>query len=64
MNQQGLTEQQVKWASQHDWFIKTVRCQDAEQYEFVIGVVVRDDLVATETQIFTDFQELRNWAGY
>lgn len=66
-----MNKQQVNWASQHDWFVKTVRCQVAEQYEFVIGVEVREVLLKIEEgeyqeEIlnFTDFKELREWAGY
>lgn len=70
----SLTSQQVKWAKQHDWFVKTVRCQVVEQYEFVIGVEVLEQGTQllengtskeySELKHFTDFKELRNWAGY
>lgn len=55
-----LTERQIAWASQHDWFI------DAD----VTGVMVNEILVHENGTVlesvksFSDFQQLRTWAGY
>ncbi len=48
-----MTESEIKWASQHDWFISASN-----------GVVVAMDSGIGKTEFFTDFKELKNWAGY
>lgn len=52
-----MTHKQIKWAKQHDWFL---RCAVRDNKK---AVVVADTLVSTEI-VFTDYQLLRHWAGY
>lgn len=53
----GLNKQQMEWASQHDWWIRS----SSEGY-----VVVRDwDNAGNEVAAyFSSFAKLRAWAGY
>lgn len=58
-----MTEQQIKWAAQHDWFVSVAG--DGE------GVLVSDvsldtrmGEIFTETKAFRDYRTLRRWAGY
>lgn len=64
MSKQGLTEQQVKWASQHDWFVREQVWN--EQLSVVVEATLHNAELGyyTEQQEFADFQELRDWAGY
>lgn len=48
-----MTQQQIKWASQHDWFINA-------NYNTVTVI----DTQTGEIESFTDFKTLYNWAGY
>lgn len=61
----GLTEQQMKWAKQHDWFGSSYKLA-AHCHEVTCFTVEIDKagLVQEVTATFTDFQELRAWAGY
>lgn len=52
-----MTESQLKWASQHDWYVG-----HGTNVENELFIRVRIDYVTT--QDFTDFQALRAWAGY
>lgn len=59
-----MTASQIRWASQHDWFIAA----DGDPHTGLIAVV-RDDwhdgAVWHEASArFDSFQELRAWAGY
>lgn len=47
-----MTTQQIKWAAQHDWFVR----QEGERI-----VVIEDDGLATWVGTF---RALREWAGY
>lgn len=54
-----MNNKQIKWASQHDWFIKANS----------VGVLVKDFVIvdgAYEERVIQmdDFQELKEWAGY
>lgn len=50
---------QANWASAHDWFVAM------EPLGFGIWqVVCRPDPGEVGLQRFTDFQKLREWAGY
>lgn len=53
-----MTKQQIRWASEHDWFILPL----------VGGVMVRDyidnDANKPTSIKFTCFEELYAWAGY
>lgn len=61
---EGLTEQQVKWASRHDWFVRE------QLWEGKLSVVVEESLHTaelgnyTEQSEFANFVELKAWAGY
>jgi hypothetical protein len=54
-----MNVRQMKWAEQHDWFIRSRRTP----YGTYI-VLCRASHAGEENQEFTDFQELRAWAGY
>ena len=51
-----MNEQQIKWASQHDWFI------DAR--DSVVLVAERYAGEPTKYIKFSDFKALKEWAGY
>lgn len=59
-----MTAQQIKWAEQHDWFVKVGRYHVVGRESLVTGVLVKHDTIEGETLIFTDYQALREWAGY
>lgn len=62
-----MKHKQAIWASKHDWFIKAT-------YDEALGehsVTVRDWEFNVESRLydevsirFTDYQQLREWAGY
>ena len=49
----NFTESQVKWASQHDWFL------GGDSNYIVCRGEYGDQRVS-----FTNFKQLRDWAGY
>lgn len=49
-----MTTQQIKWASQHDWYILKAGA----------GVLCHHDEAQGETMYFSCFKELYQWAGY
>lgn len=49
-----MTKDQIVWAQSHDWYV-----QDNGEV-----VMVRDEFDPDNTQIFSDFELLREWAGY
>lgn len=52
-----MSNQQTVWASTHDWYVQVVTVDG------VLGVEVYDS--STEQYLtFTNFQSLREWAGY
>lgn len=55
-----ITLQQVYWAMEHDWYYYT----GTRQCDGVNVVYVYDDFVKGSTLSFTDYDELRAWAGY
>lgn len=62
-----LTTRQVEWAKLHDWFISSEQEDDFDGH----SVCVHDRVLSTATQkvtdtvaYFSDFRELREWAGY
>jgi hypothetical protein len=60
----GLEFQQVGWARQHDWFLGfDVLRAPTHGVAGLYRVKVRPDTADSRTE-FTDFQELREWAGY
>lgn len=65
-----MTKSQAQWASKHDWYASqcihnngniTVYVRNVVSIELVPGVYVTEE---QETQSFTDYQKLRDWAGY
>lgn len=60
-----MTKQQAEWASKHDWFIGQVAIGNGN-----FKVTVEESIYDEEDNYhyfvvsFTDFQELREWAGY
>ena len=55
-----MTSKQVSWCSLHDWFIDSYYNVKTSSHV----VIVKDDLSKGLELEFTDFNELRNWAGY
>ena len=59
-----MTASQVRWASQHDWFLSS----SVIETEFAFGfmVTVRSDIPEWNTANikFTDINKLKAWAGY
>lgn len=53
-----MTQEQVEWAQQHDWYVACHWHHDG--YE----VVTRHDTDPKLFCNFYDFKELREWAGY
>lgn len=53
-----MTEQQVKWASQHDWY------EGACSEEYNTYYITVYDSVLDDNVTFDNFQELKEWAGY
>lgn len=58
-----MTKQQIKWASEHDWYLGPAATDG--------GILVQDHVVNMNTgestitaKMFTDFAALRKWAGY
>lgn len=62
---------QIKWASQHDWFIKTNGLGVVVR-EFILvdsvyqvdGVSLVDGVYEESVIQIDDFKELKEWAGY
>lgn len=48
-----MTKQQKKWAAQHDWF----------RHETETGCMCWQEETRS-TREFTNFREMREWAGY
>ena len=54
-----MTQDQIEWARQHDWFAcahEDGSVEVLEQSEQVDCLLIR--------RTFSDFEELREWAGY
>ena len=56
-----MTTQQIAWAKTHDWFIESILSKFRGQG---LRVIVKDDMLAGNTLVFTDFEALKQWAGY
>lgn len=54
----ALTQSQVDWAAQHDWFVSS------SVVESGFLVVVWHDVEPDWTLTFDNFDELYAWAGY
>jgi len=66
-----MTKQQAQWAEQHDWHLFTVTHRDDGYVIFAVellgGFIVPyldDNQDQQLSYRFTDFQKLRDWAGY
>lgn len=59
-----MDEQQANWAAQHDWFVNA--WQKAGDWIVCAREVVRAQggKVSENQKEFSDFRELREWAGY
>ena len=57
-----MTDKQISWAKNHDWFIEI--SSDGEGVLVLDVSVDRVGVVHTTTRVFTDYYRLRNWAGY
>ena len=53
-----MTKQQVRWARDHDWYLGTMS-RDGQ-----IIIFVKHDYIPFIELEFTDFNELKIWAGY
>lgn len=64
MNTTNFTNGQLKWASQHDWFVSGNQTEIVGQSDVVDCNVNPPVLAGVDRQTFTNFQALRDWAGY
>lgn len=58
----NFTSQQLEWAKRHDWFMRG-------DYQSIMGIEIflnKNGGVTVTGMLkeFTNFQALRNWAGY
>lgn len=56
-----MTQSQIKWAAEHDWFIK------ADGGDVVVNEVIYNPDTDEEQEmiiVFSSFTDLKNWAGY
>lgn len=51
-----MNEDQMKWAAKHDWFLGALECGDGWE----VGVQGEGESYL----VFTEYRELRTWAGY
>jgi hypothetical protein len=60
MKTQNFTDNQVKWASLHDWFIS------GDNQSITVRNVFWNAAgkVEVSTGFFENFKDLRDWAGY
>lgn len=56
-----MTWKQAQWAALHDWFVSVQDMQGNSGYS--VTVLERTEIAETE-RVFTDYKELRDWAGY
>lgn len=64
-----MTDQQIKWAAQHDWYVG-----HGVNVENQLFIRVKEDTLMQDPEFgttygrdvhdFTDYQALRAWAGY
>ena len=57
-----MTKEQAMWAESHDWHIHTYNEGTKENPSYV--VIAMDDDCPNKEKSFTNFKELRIWAGY
>lgn len=56
-----MTKQQIHWAKQHGWFLKARENGVVVVIDFVL---FSDGSYRARQKEFTDYKELRAWAGY
>lgn len=57
-----MTEQQIKWATSHDWFVAVL---DSGKGVLVTDrYVTRDGVEHADSKEFSNYRRLRDWAGY
>lgn len=62
-----MTREQVLWAKQHDWFVSATPPTDDTPHGWTVEVKenYHDGEQWHEREAaFTDFQQMRAWAGY
>lgn len=57
-----MTQSQIQWAAQHDWFRRSYTVTDGNGQTHHVAVV-RPDGIDRRTH-FDDFRSLYEWAGY
>jgi hypothetical protein len=60
-----MTNEQIQWAMKHDWFVES-ECAEGEWSVTAVDYISSDEQpeLYLAHPVFTDFEELRNWAGY
>jgi hypothetical protein len=56
-----MTEQQIKWAASHDWYIGRA---DTAGTVLVNERYTMAGKLYEEIKVFADFRALKDWAGY
>ena len=64
MSTKNFTSAQILWASQHDWFVTGNQAEIVGRNEIWNGKHGVNCAVEISNQAFTNFQALRDWAGY
>lgn len=59
-----LTVSQIKWASQHNWFVRDNGDGTIEVRDIVLGVAGGSHVLDTIITWSGNFRSLREWAGY
>lgn len=63
-----MTPQQAQWAAQHDWFIADKPAHNNPNERHVVVNDIRPCASGLgywpQHRVITDYQELREWAGY
>lgn len=57
-----MSKREIEWAQQHDWYL-TDHFGGYANGRAILGVVVIDH-ATLDILIFTDYDALRQWAGY
>lgn len=56
-----MSSEQIKWAMNHDWYLTTHYNGNGLGVIDAVMVIDHDTL---DISIFSDYHELRKWAGY
>lgn len=57
-----MNKQQTVWAARHDWFHSVELTNPSRPLEYAVQVY--SDGIGSELIAFSNYQELRDWAGY